>query len=797
MKRVFYLVFALMSISVFSVFGFRALEGSNYVILYPEGYTLPATEIAFSFETVRSHVIDLTGNDPGDVLITVGDAGSYLNGMADILQRRIYILTWPEPSRFLNFDEWYPIVVSHEFTHVAHLNYITGLPGLLKDLTGLPLLNSQFRSPFGESTTLLSESTLGIGGRLNNPLVRSLACSMVKGKWMPSLARISSPPVEDFLSDAMYYFLPSQFYEYLYQRFGKEKVKEWLKEYSGYFMGFGINRSAEKVFGKSFLGLYEEWKRYLETSCHFVDPGRVLYLKENRAIVSLVEGDGKLYMVYTDFGVSTIYGWSGFILGKMEDGKVEDIVKIQRFTGRLVYDSGKLYFIALQPTGKNAGPFPVVKSVLYEFNPSDNSLKEIVRGNISSFDVENGSIVYSLYDPKTDYSEVVFEGKVMKFKGIVRELKTRDGELYMLVSDELCGSSIYIYQDGALEKFMDGRYKYSLEVVNGDIYFVAFDEDGANLYSFDGKRLYKLTKNLSVLGFVFSSEAVKVLSISQNFPAIALYELEKMGREEATIVAPHRLKLKVPKFKEVSGDLIYIRATLTPTFHIPLILPPEVGYGEEWGAGIFLAGSSPDYRIIWLLFPYMGFDFQFDFAGAVMLSADMLNLTLYRFFNLWEVSSDVRLLQGYFDPSSMYALGAFGSVSSGGWYLGAFAEMTFGVLGSNLRLGWGDEGFLGSVYSFYRGGNFILKSNLKYYGGVSGEFGLAFPAMFLDLGNFDPYFHLSHIFLEVDGGYDGELYTKVMVGFEEADIFTYSRNSPKIGIKISQGGVSLEYGLGF
>ncbi len=795
MKRIFYILFILLSINASSIFGIKAIQGDGYIIFYPEGYDLAASEVAASYESVKDKVKELIGTALGNITFVVEDAGSYTNGMADPVQKRVFILTWPKPYRFMNFEKWYPIVVSHELTHMAHLPFASGIPKTIQDITGLPLISSQFRSPFVESTTVFTESSLGIGGRLNNPLIRSLACSMARGDWLPDLPRISSPPAEDFLGFSLYYYIPSQFYSFLAEKYGIEKVKEWLKEYSGYFMGFGIEKSAEKVFGKSFTELYREWKSTLLSECNFSAPKHELYSKKMRFISNIASENGQIYLAYRDFGASTLYGWNGHTIATSNNGKVHEILKVRYFSGTLRVKDGKIYFLALKPLPSKVDFFQKMRSEIYEYDLKTGKVTTLISGMISAFDLLGGSLVYAEYDPKSGKSTIHLENKSLKIDGFVREITAWKDKLHLLVSDKYGSSSIYTLENGRFTVFRDGRFKYSLKIYNGELMFVAFDDDGANIYKLSGKKLIKLTRNLAVLDFTKKGDALLAVSFSEKQPATAIFAA-KPSPTTAAAALESSFKLKTPSFKEIDPLMPYTLQTLFPHVHIPLAVPPELT-GGNWSFGALLGGSSPEGNLYWIAFPNILSNGQVDISGGFNLNIGALNIFASKIFSSYSLSGSFELLRTQPSPDSMITSGFKATLDSGYWAIKGYTDTYFGNTYISAALGFGSAGPLAEASAYIKGGNFIVKGYAGYEAALSVEGGLIFPLLFTDAGNFDPYFHLSHIFLEIDGGYNSQLYGKIMLGFEEADIITYSRNFPKIGIQISETGVSICWGIGF
>ena len=58
----------------------NCFETENFIVHYPGGYDLEATEALYYLEYHRDEVIELTGHDPGKIHVYIMDEGMYSNG---------------------------------------------------------------------------------------------------------------------------------------------------------------------------------------------------------------------------------------------------------------------------------------------------------------------------------------------------------------------------------------------------------------------------------------------------------------------------------------------------------------------------------------------------------------------------------------------------------------------------------------------------------------------------------------------------------------------------------------------
>ena len=787
MKKVALFLYFLIVILGFSMGCFKT---EHAIILYEDGLTAQASFVAAAFETYRDNVINLIGNDPGNVTIFLKSSGTVTNGMANFLTNTVTVLPWPQPSPFLNFDSWYETVIIHEFSHISHLNYTSGFNAFVKLLFGLPIFDSQYRSPFVEAVPVYSESNLlGSSGRINNPVIDSAVLSYIKNK-NPSFARISSPAEEDFMGYSMYYFVPSKFYGYLNENLSNGKVKEFLKSFSDNFMGLCISCDFKKAFGSSPDTLFKGWKDKFKDKSF--SQGISLVDEKDGFISKFYVYKNEIYYIENFYGKKRLYGWGGYKLYKLEDGKkifIKDLSSAVDFK-----ISGNDLYILESYIYRSSLPFSYYKRRIVQVSLSTGKEKIIADGLISSFDVRNGEVVYSVYDPKTDESTIYTKDKKITINGFVREIAINDGKLAILLTDKYFSSKILIYENGRkIYELNDSLFKYSIGWDNDMLYFVGLNEKFADVYGFHKGNFYKLTE-----GFAFYSAKVVDGNVygtifSQSFLGTKIVKAN-MKKIPYTPRSPVIFKVKRVKIKEINPWGYYIRKTLTPVAHIPIAFND----GSTWNAGVIFGGASPDLSFIWAVAPVVSESLKPDIDGGFYLNMNDLTIQASKISSETNIESSLTLKRFRFSTSSRASLGiSAGFHSNGSYSLSTFWNQYISSLSFGINAGWGYNGPLGNLQLKFYEGDFIIKTTLGFYGNVYGSAGVVFPIWFGDFGMFDPLIDVSHIFGDVEFGYNNGIYLRALLGVEISEFITYNRSFPKIGFIWDKDGVRISYGLGF
>ncbi len=765
---------------------YKLLEVPGATIIFPEGYESEAAEVAYVFERVREKVVSVVGNDPGMVTVVLKYSGSYVNGSADPVTNTITVLMYPKPSVFLNFQNWYETVLLHEFTHIAHLNYSTGLPGLVKWFTGLPLLNPQYRSPFVEATTIYSESKFTDSGRLNNPVIEDFVYSKSKEKFF-SLLRVSSPPVEDFLPGYSYYNVPAHFYSYLVEGYGIDKMKEFLKGYSDNVMGLWIEREFEKIYGMKMTEVFNQWKEKF----HYKErKATVIYEKEKFFIRDVFYSEGKIYVVYKVCGEESVYDWSGYRLGVLSGNEIEEIKRLSGYAGYLYINKNTAYYLSFIKY-KDSSTFPHMKTAVVKLDLESKKDSILVEGYVSAFSVHGDVLVYSEYDPKGFVSTVkTTDGKVTaNVHGLVRELAYDGKDLAILYSERDHSSFLMLINPDGKKLLNDSRFKYSLHLKDGEVYFVGFENGSADLFYWDKRSLFKLTEGQRFLKALFTDEGVLGLDFSGDFPSTRVIRVET-SREKfpAKIFRIVEEKELYSNYEIRDAKGYYLLKTLIPVVHVPFAYPD----GESWNFGIVLSGISPDYSFLWGVVPVISVHRTYDLFAFLNFSFGDLNLQFHRFPGFQSASVSWVFMRKWFSSDSRADF-VFGGVWDGE-LLGYVSMKGYkGNASFYVSSGYGSKGVYVSGNFAYRTGKSLVRLSGQYYSGISGEIEYVLPLMFTDFGWMDPYFHLSHVYGSGGIGYDEDVYLLLGLGVELSTFLTYQRGFYRLLFKIYRDGFSVEF----
>lgn len=232
----------------------ETLHTAHFTVLFPATTREWATDLATRLEPMRDAVATAVEHVPGRrVTILIDDPFTAANGFALPFIGSPTIVLWPDPptpeSDIANFDLWPPLLVTHEFTHIAHLTWPTRNPWqrLLWRVLPENLGPVARRSPnwVREGYATYIEGRLTGRGRPNGAYrAAALRAFAVEGQLPPYAALDGSGRYE---GDAMPYLAGSAFLEWLTASAGDSSLPHLWRRMSA---------RRNRTFDEAFTGVY-------------------------------------------------------------------------------------------------------------------------------------------------------------------------------------------------------------------------------------------------------------------------------------------------------------------------------------------------------------------------------------------------------------------------------------------------------------------------------------------------------------------------------------------------------------
>ena len=245
----------------------KTLESEHFVVHYDERLTDIAERVAVLAERAHVEMVPAFDHEPdGKTHIVITDDGDGANGFARVIPRNLIHIFAPSPtglSALADYDDWYYLLVAHEYAHILHLDSIGGLPALYNRIFGKTWAPNQIQPRWLiEGIATYKESEVTSGGRTRNSLFHMyLRAAHLAGEPL-RLDHITTGPRKWPHGNAAYLY-GSHFLKYVFDRYGADKLAELSWAYGEEAVPWGLNRAIERAVGKRYPELYAEWRDYL------------------------------------------------------------------------------------------------------------------------------------------------------------------------------------------------------------------------------------------------------------------------------------------------------------------------------------------------------------------------------------------------------------------------------------------------------------------------------------------------------------------------------------------------------
>lgn len=245
----------------------RTIESEHFVIHYYEPLDDLAHRVAVVAERAHRVLAPILEHEPKDkTQIVLVDDTDGANGFASVIPRnRIWLyLTAPTSASTLNdHDDWLFGLVAHEYTHILHLDSITGLPAIYNRIFGKTWAPNQVQPRWMiEGLAAYEESAQSSGGRTRNALFRAYLRMSVISHHLLDVDQVSTGP-RAWPHGTAAYLYGSHFLKYVFDRYGDDEVSDISWAYASQPIPYGLNRAATRAVGKPFTDLFGEWRAQL------------------------------------------------------------------------------------------------------------------------------------------------------------------------------------------------------------------------------------------------------------------------------------------------------------------------------------------------------------------------------------------------------------------------------------------------------------------------------------------------------------------------------------------------------
>ncbi|HEY7237022.1 MAG TPA: hypothetical protein VH539_22870 [Gemmatimonadaceae bacterium] len=302
------------------------LHTAHFYIHFTAETEATARRIAVDAERAYAELASELHPPRGSIDVLISDDADYSNGSATPFptNRIIVYANPPIQSSSLRYtDDWGAMAITHELTHIFHLDRTRGLWKIGQDVFGRsPYLFPNEYSPSWliEGLAVHYESRFTGAGRVSGSEHRMIARASAIDHTFPSLSEASLAAPRFPFGEAAYAY-GSLFVDYLARTRGAAAVNRFVEKSSADVIPFWIDLSARQGFGISFTRAYREWRDSIFRSLVFLNPTTPPLvgwrdLTREGVLVSSPRWSGDSALTYTGTNGRDVYAaWSVDLAG--------------------------------------------------------------------------------------------------------------------------------------------------------------------------------------------------------------------------------------------------------------------------------------------------------------------------------------------------------------------------------------------------------------------------------------------------------------------------------------------------
>jgi hypothetical protein len=163
-----------------------------------------------------------------------------------------------------DYEDWVLELLTHEYSHVLHVDNITGIPAILNAILGKSYAPNQTQPRWIlEGLAVVMESEHTAGGRLRSSQFDMYLRSDVLENNLATLDEFSNP-ARRWPGGNVWYLYGAKFIEWIADLYGPETFAAVASDYGNNIIPWGINRSIRRATGRTYTELYQGWRAYLE-----------------------------------------------------------------------------------------------------------------------------------------------------------------------------------------------------------------------------------------------------------------------------------------------------------------------------------------------------------------------------------------------------------------------------------------------------------------------------------------------------------------------------------------------------
>ncbi len=245
----------------------QTLETAHFRVHHPTTLAPLAERVARVSEAVHTRLTVALGNVPRSMTeVVITDDVDSANGSATAVPFntvRLYATAPDDLSPLGDYDDWLLDLITHEHTHILHLDNITGLPAIINAVLGKTYAPNQVQPRWIiEGLATVYESQESSAGRMRSALFDMFLRADVLENKIAGLDQMSSTAMR-WPQGNIWYLYGSRFLGWITDVYGTNTMTAVAADYGQNILPWAINRSMRRATGKTYEELYEGFKAHL------------------------------------------------------------------------------------------------------------------------------------------------------------------------------------------------------------------------------------------------------------------------------------------------------------------------------------------------------------------------------------------------------------------------------------------------------------------------------------------------------------------------------------------------------
>lgn len=241
----------------------RTIDTPHFTVHYHVPLGVLARRVAVVAERAHSTLREVMGYQADrrtHIALTDGTDGA--NGSAIAIPFNMIQLNATAPSAMSplgDYDDWLNMLVTHEHTHILHLDQWSGVASFINILLGKTYAPNHIQPRWLlEGVATWQESRRTAGGRVRSSMFDMfLRMDALEDRFfdIDQLSNIA----DRWPHGNVWYLYGSHFVEYVANRYGREAIATIAREYGDEVIPWGLNRVARRVTGRGWTELYDDF----------------------------------------------------------------------------------------------------------------------------------------------------------------------------------------------------------------------------------------------------------------------------------------------------------------------------------------------------------------------------------------------------------------------------------------------------------------------------------------------------------------------------------------------------------